>query len=105
MNASRTLLLLATLTFAATGAFIRAEESGEQSPVGDLQIRSAPEGTDITLEVPKELREEDRTERRPGLSAGGVAALVATPEPTPTFEPTETPTPEPEETARARESE
>ena len=104
MNASRTLLLLATLTFVATGALIRAEEPAEQSPIGDLEIRSAPEGTDISLEVPKALREEDRTERRPGLSASGLPALVATPEPTPTFEPTETPTPEPEETARARES-
>jgi LPS-assembly protein len=103
MNASRTLLLLATLTFAATAALIRAEDASEPSPIGDLQVRSAPEGTDITLEIPKSLREEDRTERRPGLSASGVPALVATPEPTPTLEaePTPTPLPEgtPEETA------
>jgi LPS-assembly protein len=93
MNASRTLLLVATLTWVASGAVARADESGG-SVIGDLQVRSSPDGTDISLEVPKSLREEDRTERRPGLSATGEVARVAIPEATatPEIEPTPTPT-------------
>src|ERR1051326_1910397 len=103
------LLLLATLASVATQTPARAEESGESSSIGDVQVRSSPDGTDITLELPRALREEDRTERRPGLSAAGEVARIATPEPvtptpppTPEFSPTPGPTPTPRPDVRAR---
>jgi lipopolysaccharide assembly outer membrane protein LptD (OstA) len=105
MNVCIRRALLASGLFALISGTLaaRAQETESASVFGDLQIRSGAEATEIVLELPVTLREEDRTQKRPGLSASGQPARVATPaeaaalpEATPTPEaPTEaTPTPE-----------
>ncbi|HSD11229.1 MAG TPA: LPS assembly protein LptD [Candidatus Binatia bacterium] len=98
MRALRTLLLTVTLALAATWLPTSAEEGGARSPFGDLQVRSATDVTEISLEVPRAIVEEDRTQKRPGLSASGQPARVTqrperitTPEVAETPEPTPTP--------------
>jgi LPS-assembly protein len=103
MKARLRFFVLLAVTLATTGALraTYADDVGGQPTFGDLQVQSAPEGTEILLEVHSKIREEDRTQRRPGLSASGVPGRVATPaaqpslaaEETPAVEPTPTPTP------------
>jgi lipopolysaccharide export system protein LptA len=101
MRVVRTLLLLLPLALAATWLAASAEEDGARSPFGDLQVRSETDATEISLEVPKAVVEQDLTQKRPGLSASGQPARVkpprertATPEAIGTPEATPTPPPE-----------
>jgi LPS-assembly protein len=75
------LLIAATLVLGAMLRVPRAGNAAEPSPFGDLQIRSEPDGTEISLELRSPLRPEDRTQRRPGLSASGAAAKLGVPQP------------------------
>jgi len=103
MRAVRTLLLIVTLALAATWLPTSAEAGSERSPFGDLRVRSQTDATEISLEIPKAIVEQDRTQKRPGLSPSGQPARVTrrpertttpgvaekpeaieTPEPTPT---------------------
>jgi lipopolysaccharide assembly outer membrane protein LptD (OstA) len=100
------LLLILTAALAATGLAVSAEAGSEPSPFGDLQVRSETDATEISLEVPKAVVEEDRTQKRPGLSASGQPARVMQrPERIATPEATRTPevagTPEATETPEA----
>ncbi len=72
-------LIAASLALAALLGAPRAGNPAEPSPFGDLQVRSTAEGTEISLELRQPVRDEDRTQRRPGLSASGVAAKVSPP--------------------------
>src|SRR5262245_58853615 len=72
-------LLAVTLAVTAMPRTTGAEEAASQSPFGDLQVRSAPESTEITLELRSKVPQEDRAQRRPGLSATGAAARVTAP--------------------------
>jgi lipopolysaccharide assembly outer membrane protein LptD (OstA) len=105
MRVVPTLLLLLPLALAATWLAASAEEDGARSPFGDLQVRSETDATEISLEVPKAVVEQDLTQKRPGLSASGQPARVkqpperaaapesiGTPEATPTPPPEATPT-------------
>jgi lipopolysaccharide assembly outer membrane protein LptD (OstA) len=101
MRVVRTLLLLLPLALAATWLAASAEEGGARSPFGDLQVRSETDATEISLEVPKAVVEQDRTQKRAGVSASGQPARVkqpperaATPEAIGTAEATPTPPPE-----------
>jgi LPS-assembly protein len=87
------LLTAAMLATAVLLGAARAANAAEPSPFGDLRVRSAPEGTEISLELRSPVRPEDRTQRRPGLSASGAAARVGAPTRA-MAEPEETPTPE-----------
>ena len=103
MNARlrRALLALGLLALASPPLVARAQQAEPRSPFGDLQIRSGADATEIFLELPASLREEDRTQKRPGLSASGQPARVATPAEraaVPEATPEATPTPEEEET-------
>ena len=102
MKARLRFFVLLAAALATTG-MLRATHAADaegQSTFGDLQVQSAPDGTEISLQLRSKVREEDRTQRRPGLSASGSPARVATParppaaEETPKVEPTPTPTPE-----------
>jgi len=102
MKARLRFFVLLAAALATTG-MLRATHAADaegQSTFGDLQVQSAPDGTEISLQLRSKAREEDRTQRRPGLSASGSPARVATParppaaEETPKVEPTPTPTPE-----------
>lgn len=96
MRAVRTLLLRATLALAAVPLAATLAADVERSGFGDLEVRSSPEATEIILEVPKSIVEEDRTQKRPGLSASGQPARVTPPpQRTPEAGVTETPAPTP----------
>jgi hypothetical protein len=102
MKARLRFLVLLSAALATTGMLRATHAAGAdgQSTFGDLQIQSAPDGTEILLQLRSKVREEDRTQRRPGLSASGSPGRVATPalppaaEETPKVEPTPTPMPE-----------
>src|SRR5437773_3599446 len=91
------LLLIFTVALAATRLEASPEKGSEPSPFGDLQVRSETDATEISLEVPKAVVEEDRTQKRPGLSASGQPARV-------TQRPERTPTPEAIRTPQATET-
>jgi lipopolysaccharide assembly outer membrane protein LptD (OstA) len=103
MKARLRFFVLLAAALATTGGVRATYADGGQSTFGDLQVHSAPDGTEILLELRSKIPEEDRTQRRPGLSASGVPGRVATPAaqpslaaeetPTPLVEPTPTPTP------------
>ncbi len=95
MDARLRFSALLAVTLAVTGMprTIRAEDAATQSPFGDLQVRSAPDNTEITLELRSKIQQEDRTQRRPGLSATGAAARIAAPARELTPEPEATPIP------------
>jgi LPS-assembly protein len=102
MRAVGTLLSIVTLVLVATWVPASAEE-GAGSPFGDLQVRSGADATEITLEIPKTIVGEDRTQKRPGLSASGQPTRMTqrpqrTPEPEAVEIPEATPTPSAEAT-------
>jgi hypothetical protein len=114
MRVVRKLLLILPLALVATWLAASAEEGGERSAFGDLQVRSGTDATEISLEVPNAVVEVDRTQKRPGLSASGQPARVTEPpkrSPTPKAvgtpeaieRPETTPTPPPEATPTKRE--
>ncbi len=78
MNARRALLWISFVALVAGSAAAQAPPP-VGAPFGDLQVRSAPRVTEITLELPAAVNEEDRTKKRPGLSSAGVPTREAPP--------------------------
>ena len=68
MKAPLRFFVLLAAALATTG-MLRATHAADaegQSTFGDLQVQSAPDGTEISLQLRSKVREEDRTQRRPG---------------------------------------
>ena len=99
-NARKRLSLSALLLSAIVASRLGAQDAPRGS-FGDLQVQSSPQSTEILLEVPFSITEEDRTKKRSGLSAAGARARVTAPGEPPPAEalpsegalPTETPVP------------
>ena len=71
---SRSALLLSAIVASRLGA-----QDAPRGSFGDLQVQSSPQSTEIMLEVPFSITEEDRTKKRSGLSATGARANVTAP--------------------------
>ena len=75
MNARRAPLLFALIAVVA-GPAVASSADLPAERFGDVQVRSAPQATDIAVELPLSVREEDRTKKHPGLSATGLPVRV-----------------------------
>lgn len=100
MKASRALLWISLVALVASPAAPQDREDVLGSPFGDLQVRSTPQATEITVELPLTVSEEDRTKKRPGLSSTGVPTRETPPQAVPAL-PEATPSPATEAEAQA----
>jgi hypothetical protein len=82
MKNAHVLFSMLVCLLACSGVFATvAVGQDATSAIGDVQVRSDELTTVITLDYPFALPEEDRTEKRPGLSSQGKPARVHTPKP------------------------
>jgi LPS-assembly protein len=82
MKNARVLLSMLVCVLASFGVFATGAVGQDAADaIGDVQVRSDALTTVITVDYPFALPEEDRTEKRPGLSSQGKLARVHTPKP------------------------
>lgn len=83
----RALSFLRWITVSGVVACAAVARAADPAGIGDLQVRSTPDATEIQVAVPLAIEEQDRTARRTGTSASGRPAVLSATEPAPPVTP------------------